>query len=64
MTNRSISIAGLALGLFAFLVTYNWGESNPNQLTFSEALTAAAAVYIVVFLVLKIFALLIERFRD
>ncbi|MBM3691002.1 MAG: hypothetical protein FJW76_03200 [Actinobacteria bacterium] len=64
MTNRSISIAGLTLGLFAFLITYNWGDSDPDQLTFSEALTTAAAVYIMVFLVLKIFAAIIDRFRD
>lgn len=64
MSNKSISLAGLALGAFAFLVTYDWGSGDPNQLTASEALTSAAAVYIMIFIVLKIFAKIIEKFRD
>jgi hypothetical protein len=64
MSNRSISLAGLALGLFAFLITFDWGDPNPDQLTLRESLTTSAAVYIMVFLVLKVFAKIIERFRD
>lgn len=64
MSNRSISYAGLALAAFAFLISYGWGGDDPNQLTASEALTSAAAVYIMVFVVLKLFATMIEKIRD
>ncbi|MFZ9283670.1 MAG: hypothetical protein ACO3DX_00190 [Candidatus Nanopelagicales bacterium] len=64
MSNRSISYAGIALALLAFLITFDWGESNPDQLSASEALTTSAAVYIMVFVVLKLFAWLISKLRD
>jgi hypothetical protein len=64
MSNKSISIAGLMLGLFAFLISYDWGESGPDKATFAEALTSAAAVYILVFVVLKLFAKIIDQIRD
>lgn len=64
MSNRSISYAGLALAAFAFLLTYGWGSDDPDQLSATEAMTSAAAVYIMVFVVLKIFAKIIEKIRD
>lgn len=64
MSNKSISLAGLTLALFAFLLTYGWGEAAPDKLSLSEALTSAASVYILVFIVLKIFAKLIDLIRD
>lgn len=64
MSNKSISLAGLALATFAFLITFGWGETAPDKLSLSEALASAATVYILVFIVLKIFAKLIDLIRD
>ena len=64
MSNKSISLAGLMFALFAFLLTYGWGEAASDKLSLSEALTSAASVYILVFIVLKIFAKLIDLIRD
>lgn len=57
-------MAGLILAAFAFFISYDFGESSADQLSASEALTTAAAVYIMVFVVLKLFAKLIDKLRD
>jgi hypothetical protein len=46
------------------MITYGWGETAPDKLSLSEALASAATVYILVFIVLKIFAKLIDLIRD
>lgn len=57
-------MAGLALALFAFLLTYDWASADPDQLSAGEALRTAAAVYLTVFVVLKLFSLIIQKIRD
>lgn len=57
-------MAGLALALFSFLLTYDWGAADPDQLSAGEALRTAAAVYVMVFVVLKLFSVIIQKIRD